>query len=152
MWAQKYVAPSSGTLEISEIGAYEALYEDNARWAIFEHDAVNDCPGAMVANSDTGAVMLMNAGCAKGSYTYPGTKPQITGGTTYWLAQMQDAACNPSYSATGGYSLYAYSQTYGTWPTDTGWHTHTDLTPIEVSIYVVYTAGGGATNVVCMVI
>jgi len=151
MWAHKFVAPSSGTLEISEIGLYTVQYTSGVylHLAIFEHDAANNCPDTIVENSDSGAILMPQDTFQK-CYAVYGTKPTITGGNTYWIGCCQNSANYYSRFQTGTGPLYVSGATYPTWPTPTAWETHGDLTR-DPSLYAVYAEVGGATNVSYMI-
>ncbi len=146
---QKFTAPGSGTIEVSEIGIWGQNYDQFSpltfKLAIYTHDASNDCPETIVANSDTGNLSLSGPSMQKKSYTY-GTKPQLTGGTTYWLCMASVNSANWYYSdfATGGSTIERSFD--GGWPPDASWHSHTDRA-YDTSIYAVYTAGGGGETI-----
>ncbi len=78
----------------------------------------------------------------KSSASY-GTKPQVTGGDTYWIAFIPEAAVNISAFATSGELERA--ETYPTWPTGTGWETHAHYN-YDLSFYAVYQAAPGGTT------
>ena len=134
----RYQAPSSGALEVSEIGCYMTGATLTAKIAIFDDDAANGCPGAMVANSE-GTLTVDSLTNVKASHTYSGTKPQVTGGSYYWIGVISDSTRTTSVFATGGTSLERGSVSYPTWPSGDDWHTHTDLTK-DYSFYAVYAA------------
>lgn len=142
----KFTLPGSGTVTINEIGIWAASLADATfHLAIFEHDSVNNCPGAMVANSDSGELTVPNTGGAfQKIYKSYSTKPSLTGGNTYWLCWIANEFSSFSLSrfASGGVAVYDVASTYATWPDDTGWHTHTDSTR-DYAIYAVYDTGGG---------
>jgi hypothetical protein len=138
--AQKFQAGGSGTQELSEIGGYLATAGAGnvaAKIAVFEDDAANGCPGAMVANSE-GSLTITNALYELKTHTYS-TKPQVTGGSYYWIAVISDVNRASSVFTTGGTSLERGSVTYPTWPSGDDWHTHSDLTK-DYSFYAVYKA------------
>lgn len=143
IWAHKFTCPGSGDIDISEIGLYTYCEFGSSylHLAIFTHDSSNNCPAEIVTNSDTGAVAIPVTTMAKCYYTYS-TKPRITGGSNYWLASTQNNNNRYSRFATGTGPLYVSTMTYPTWPTDTQWHTHTDLSR-DPSLYAVYEQVGG---------
>ncbi len=139
-FAAKFTAPGSGALNITEIGIYcYASITGNQHLAIFTHDAGNDCPESIVANSDTGEFASVNS-MAKLSHSY-GTEPVLTGGSIYWLVFIGDHAnAHPSRFASGGDAVFVTGRTYPTWPTGTQWESHSDQT-VDYSFYAVYEAG-----------
>lgn len=148
--AQKFTCGGSNgvTYDVVELGWYlstDAGTTGVVTLAIFEDDAANGCPGAMVANSD-GEITVVNDTSVLARYlTYSGTKPQVVGGTAYFLAALwKDANINRDrVASTGGTGVRInLGITYPTWPTDTQWHTHTDVTD-DHGIYAVYQAAGG---------
>lgn len=144
--AQKFTMPGTGTIEIAEIGAYVYDTDGVFRMAILEDDDDHSSPSAtMVANSETAELQPGYSAMAKASHTYS-TKPQVTGGTIYWLALYTGTGGQyVSRFATGGTSGYV-SATYSTWPTDTGWHS-INATNYDYSLYAVYaTAVSGKPN------
>jgi hypothetical protein len=141
--AGKFTCGGTGTQEAVEIGMWayaESLYTPHTKLAIFEDDAANGCPGAMVANSESDDIGLVyNGDAAYADYHTYVTKPALTGGTAYWIGMLNDS--NKLYfavSLSGGTALQR-AATYATWPTDTEWHTHTD-TGFNTSLWVVYQA------------
>jgi len=134
---QKFTAPGSGTLEISEIGAYVSDTDGVFKMAILLDDDDHSCPSAtMVANSETPEMEPGFASIAKAAHTYD-TKPEVTGGTVYWLGLYTGpGAQDISLLASGGTSGYV-SASYSTWPTDTAWHSINALSG-DYSLYAVY--------------
>ncbi len=148
-YAQKFTCGGTGTQNISEIGIYIGAtsgYTTTFHLGIFEDDAANICPATLVANSDSGA-LTHNSTTQTKKYTTYGTKPQVTGGTDYWLAfQPADAYDYVSRFVATKVGL-SKQGTYPTWPTDTEWHTHTDVTNRDYSLYAVYVAGGFSESI-----
>ena len=144
--ASKFVAGGSGTIEITKLGFYCAGSGTSIVLGIFEHDAPNNCPGALVLNSTTAALGPMAGTIEQVVHTY-GTKPQLTGGSTYWLAAIGNGSFQISLFDDGlGTALYITSGlTYPTFPTETQWETHTDQTK-SYSFYAVYQAVAGGTT------
>jgi hypothetical protein len=136
-WAQRFQAPGTGTIEISEIGIFAADSGDTLKLGIFTDDAINGCPATLVSGSEKDVTTTSDVVRVYGTFS---TKPQLTGGEYYWLC----GRCNTGqYSiaryATGGTSLYINTISYPDWPTDTQWHSHNDLTR-DFSVYVIYAA------------
>lgn len=140
--AQKFVAGGSGTQEISKVGFWGYCPSGSAsvRMAIYTHDAANDCPEAMVSNSETSSITVADVLETQYAHTYS-TKPQVTGGTTYWLALFASGdTCYATEFATGGDTSFAYtSLTFPTWPTGTQWEASDDQ-DYDLSFYAVYSA------------
>jgi hypothetical protein len=141
--AQKYVAGGSGVQELTELGLYGhgAGGTVAAKISVYTHDAANDCPNAMVTNSEL-TLSLTGTEYVKVSASYGVTKPTVTGGDTYWLCVMSEATIAFLAFATSG-ELEVGSVTYPTWPTGDAWHTHSHYT-YDLSLYAVYTAYGGS--------
>ena len=148
IWAQRFVVPGTGTKDVSELGLYTSGTL-SLHLALCEDDAANSCPGAIVSNSDTGAIAVASGSMVKANAVYGGTKPQVTGGTAYWIVCTQNAANGYSrFNATGISIVYLSTQTYPTWPADAAWHSKSSLTPRDASLYAVYAdATAGATAV-----
>lgn len=145
--AQKFTAPGTGTLTITEIGAYVYDSDGVFKMAILEDDAAHNCPSStQVANSETAQQQPGLSSMGKHAVPYSGTKPTLTGGTVYWLAiYVGSGGQYISRFATGGTSGYV-SATYATWPTDTSWHS-INATDYDYSLYAVYaTAVSGKPN------
>lgn len=146
IYAQKHVCPGSGSIEISEIGTWQSRDDGvsaKTRFGIFGHDGSNDCPSTIISNSESAEIVPQignGSTMYQDKHTYS-TKPQLTGGVTYWLAEETDIPSgymNVSRIDTGGNSLWK-SGTYPAWPTDIGWHTHTDAVS-DSGLYAVYQA------------
>ena len=140
--AQKFTAPSSGTLDLTEIGVYGHGNGSTVavKMAVYTHDAANDCPESQVSNSEA-TISLTGSDYVKVKADYGATKPQITGGGTYWIAAISDGA--PYYSAfAAAGELEVGSVTYPTWPTATAWETHAHY-DYDLSFYAVYQAASG---------
>ena len=139
--AQKFVCPGSGTQEITEIGAwvYSASGTTAFRLAIFTHDAANNNPDTMVANSESDELTHSTTTFTKKSHTY-GTKPQLTGGGTYWLGiTTADANFRVDANTTGGNQVYRSVTPYHNWPTAADWDAGSDVV-MDYGIYAVYQA------------
>ncbi len=138
--AAKYTAGGTGTIEVSEVGLYLAGSGSYIVVGIFEHDAVNNCPGTLVTNAQTDALGPMEGTVGKWSHTY-GTKPRLTGGNTYWIALIGTGASGYQISrfadGLGTGIFITTGLTYPTFPTDTQWETHTDVTH-RYAFYAVY--------------
>jgi hypothetical protein len=147
--AQKYVCGGAGTQEITEIGAWVSAVVATTgvfRLAIFTHDSVNDNPDTMVANSESAELSHNTETPTKKSHTY-GTKPQLTGGTTYWIVIFYgDANINTDRNSTGGSLVYEYTPTYPTWPAADSWDAFLDGTA-DLGIYAVYQAVAPSTSI-----
>lgn len=153
VYAGKFVAPSSGTLEISEIGCYG--YRGSGSNISMQHsiqthsDSYNDpygCPsGTMVSNSQSSSIRVSNTSIGKLAHTY-GTRPQVTGGITYWLCQFWD---NSTFAGAGtGYNnseagqwLYDNGRTFPTWPSAAQWGSPVwTYSASQLCSYAVYSA------------
>jgi len=139
--AQKYVLPGSGSITINEIGGYvsaDAATTATFRWAIYTHDAANDCPETMVTNSLSDELSHNTTDFVKKSFTYS-TKPVLTGGSTYWIAILYaDGSLNNSCFQVDEESEYVLSSGgYPTWPTGTEWES-ASADNKDISFYAVY--------------
>lgn len=141
--AQKYVLGGSGTQELTEIGFYGHGNGSapSVIMGVFTHDAANDCPEALVADSQI-AIAPSGSSYVLTTATYS-TKPQLTSGDTYWMALLANGEVYVSGESTSG--ELERTATYDTWPTSTAWHTHSHFN-YDLSFYAVYQASsGGAT-------
>lgn len=143
-WAQKFTAGGSGNIELLEIGGYFADIgtSANCALAVFTHDAVNNCPETLVANSQS-SITTTGGSLIKLYATY-GTRPQLTGGNTYWLVSLFNLGGWQRAYATGGTSVYR-TATHPTMPTGAEWESHTDNAR-DASIYVVYQAAAATAQ------
>jgi hypothetical protein len=143
--AARYVAGTSGLLEVASVGFYCAGSGTSVVLGIFTHDAAHNCPGTLVANSTTDAVGPMGGTIELWTHTY-GTKPQLTGGDTYWIGVIGSGSYQVSvFNDIAGTAVYRTSGlTYPTLPTDAEWEAHVDQTDLY-SFYAVYAAVGGAS-------
>lgn len=147
--AQKFVAPGSGTLTVSEIG----LWMNNngsgasARVCIFTHDSTNDCPEAMVTGSES-ATLTESTSTVTIHYSTLASC-SITGGSTYWLVGFNGGSVGfDQRTTTGTRFLGIRGATPYTWPTGATWHLYDDSdTTIELGFYAVYSSGGSSTAV-----
>ncbi len=87
--ARKFTAPSSGTLDINEIGVYIAFRQSTGDFRFAIYDDGTGEPGSLVTNSLTSEVNIDAVGWKTIVY---GTKPQVTAGVDYWLAIWGDNA------------------------------------------------------------
>jgi len=150
--AQRFLLPE-GSWELNEIGIWVSADAGYTGWVhvgVFTDDAANLCPGVLVAGTDSGGLFHDTATVVKINYAYS-VKPEITGavgGTYYWLAKgFKDPYLNIDYLAAGGTSLYKYGVVYPGWPTDTEWHTHSNL-PSDYGTYAVYESSTGGKVVI----
>lgn len=136
---QRFVCPGSGTVTINEIGAWVSADVSTTgafRFSIWTHDGTNDLPNAMVANSESSELSHNTTTFTKKSYTY-GTKPSLTGGTTYWLIIFgADANLNLSWIGTGP-SKYVEAAAYPTWPDNARWIAGGAVENKDVGFYAV---------------
>ncbi len=143
VFAQKFTCPSSGTKNFTEFGMWGGVASGTgiSDMRIYTDDAVNNCPETQVTNSSSG-----NLSWTETTFTIKYTalsSCQGTGGVAYWLChRLQDATLHVAGYTTGGTGVYL---TTG-WPTDAGWHTHTDDT-YDLSPYVVYSAAVGNLSI-----
>jgi len=147
--ASKFTCPGSGTQEISEIGMWLSADSSTAaafRLAIYTHDAVNNNPNTMVANSESAELTHNTTSVVKKSHTY-GTKPQLTGGTVYWLARNHADSNSNQDRLSGGGAVFVDSDVggYPTWATAAQWDAGSEWDD-DVGIYAVYQAAGGSGN------
>ena len=140
--AQRFTVPgSSGTVEISEIGAW--LSADSAQTgifhlAIFSDDSANANPDVIVSNSESGELTVTGTSIQKISFTFP-TKPVVNAGGVYWIAiQPGNAYVNYDLLATGGTQVY-YNKGYATWPTAANWDS-ASANAEDQGLYAVYVA------------
>lgn len=145
--AQKFVAPGSGTLSVSEIG----LWMNNngsgaaARLAIFTHDAANDCPESMVSGSESATLTEATSTVTVHYSTL--SSCSITGGQTYWIVGFNGGSVGFDQRTTTGAGFKGIrGATPYTWPTGAAWHSYDDSdTTIELGFYAVYSSGGGSS-------
>jgi hypothetical protein len=138
--ASPFIVPGTGAQNILYLGGSLArsTTDGNVKLAIFEDDAANGCPGAMVSDSATDAIALTSGGISLKYHTYGATKPQVQGGTKYWIATIQDVNIFIRRFLTGGETAYITVTAY-TWPADDAWHTNTDYGR-DQSLFAVYEA------------
>jgi hypothetical protein len=148
--AQKFVCPGAGAQEATEIGVWinaDAALSGVFRLAIFAHDAANNNPDTMVANSESAELSHDTETVTKKSHTYSGTKPQLTGGGTYWISIFHgDANLNVDRDYVGGTAVYAATATYPTWPAAAAWDSYTDDTT-DYGLFAVYQAAAPSTAI-----
>lgn len=142
---QRFLVPGSGTLNVTRIGLWSQSSDNHLfKLAIFE-DYSSTQPGAIVSNSDSGAITATNTTYSDHYATYS-TAPTVTAGSYYWLAATVHTT-NPTYfqysaSTPGGGRYGDYSKTYyPNWPTDVPWSTHT--WNYDTGIYAIVEAAGG---------
>lgn len=131
---QKFVVPGSGLKTVSEIGGYFKSAAASVKFALYTHDGVNNCPGTLVANSDSGAVSFESTTYTKISKAY-WTHPVLAGGSTYWIGVMVDRQASMTYIAgfaRGGTSTALIGSYDGAL-----WHTAAGLTE-DYGLYAVY--------------
>lgn len=126
--AQQFTVPETGTREVGEIGFWEGVGgwgATSVRMAIFTRRTDPDAPLDMVANSDI-EFTPDPVGIVKA--VYGATKPQVVGGTTYWIGLLiGGTGPGPSRFTVGTTGTCIYrNATYPTWPTAVEWETHTD--------------------------
>lgn len=143
-FAQKFTTPDLGNLDINEIGVYGYQSGGAIHLAIFTHDAANDCPETIVANSDSGQLTL-GASMAKVSYSY-GTKPQLSGNTIYWIVCVVNSTGAGISRFDAGASPVYMDVTYPNFPSGDTWHGHYDFSR-DLSLYAVYETQGGTSIV-----
>lgn len=142
--ATRFTAPLFNA-ELTEIGFWGyGWYGPAGRLALFTHDAVNNCPESMVADSETPRIDFTSTGWPvfqKFSYVYPGTRPQFNAGETYWIVlalestgQRLDITVN---SNAGANTSYIYYKTATNFLTGDAWHSHTDY-GVDVDFFGVY--------------
>ena len=87
-------------------------------FSIYNHDATNDIPSTVVANSATANMAIAATSATDYTHTYTGTKPTVTSGTQYWICICNGAAANPYfyYTNTAGYRMTYKPITYETYP------------------------------------
>ena len=136
LMALKVLCPGTSNQQVTEIGAY--LHANSTcHFGIFSHDAVNNCPNTLIADSDSGEAAYNSGTYIKVSFTYS-SKPQLTAGSIYWLC------CFPDSSPTTYLSRFTYgsngdregSGTYPTWPNNASWQ-GASLTGYDQGIYAV---------------
>lgn len=144
--SQKHTMPGSGTYELLEIGLWVQVDPADApatmlfRLSIWTYDATNDCPEAMVSNSETPELSHSNTTITLVKHTYTGTKPQVTGGVDYMLTYFMGTDYGrvdrlaPGYADAG---VFSTAGTYPTWPTGTQWEAASESTE-DKGMHVVY--------------
>ena len=139
--AQKFTAPESGTLTITEIGLWATIdIEDNIRLKMFEHDAANNCPEGEVTNSYTDEIAGL--GTIKKHYFTYSSKPTITGGAVYWMVGFADETIwYDKLDDELDEALYK-AATYPTFPSGDTWHSHSNHAD-DFGFYAVYEVAGG---------
>lgn len=147
---QRFTCPGSGQQQITEIGAYFMRNSGSAAWhvhfGIFTHDSPNNCPEAIVENSDSGEITINdpNFSYVKHFFSYP-TCPLLTGGSDYWLGIMVNEPSGvfaniDRIASSFKNTLNDFGPAYPTWPSGADWHTHTDQPSSDLSLYAVYEA------------
>lgn len=144
--AQRFTCPGSGTQEITEAGIWAWRWGSNRtlKIAIFTNDSGNTCPESMVTNSEISITVTSASPTMAKAYSSYGTKPTVTGGTVYWLGFLSDCDATNYFGLdylnqpSGTITALYRTETYPTWPTASAWETHTDMTTVDMGIYVVY--------------
>lgn len=149
VWGQRFVAPGSGAIEITQIGI--RCWGDgtaDVRFAIFTDDAANARPESMVAGSDSTEFADVPAASTHAYATYS-TPPQLTGGTAYWLVATANYAgmIYDRGSTTGAVNVRGNATSvYPSWPSGDDWHAYpAGSATADCGIYAVYedAEGGG---------
>jgi hypothetical protein len=143
---QKFTCPGSGTIEINEIGCWmDGGGSTVVHFGIFTHDAINDCPESLVSNSDSGEIDGSGDDVIKINYSYV-TKPQLTGGETYWICLIVGGqGTYLDRFTTGGDSCYLSGLTYPNWPAGAEWE-EANASTADSSLYAVYGESGSASE------
>ena len=144
----KFTCPDTGTQEITEIGSWVSA--DSAttaafRLAIFTDDAPNVNPDTMVANSESAELTHNTTDFTRKSHTY-GTKPQLTGGTDYWLAIFAGDANGNVSRVDDATVRVLWAVTYPTWPTAAQWDSGLQGGG-DYANYAVYQAAAGGSAI-----
>lgn len=151
-WAVKFTAPAGFDSEISEIGVWgnpgTLNYAKDYPFcylAIYAHNPTDNCPFYQIANSATPALEFVGSEPVdfhKYNYVYPGTKPQLQAGQTYWLAILVSG-----YSSQLNISYNNYPRAQGVrahftaynWPTYSQWPSaNYPSDEYNLSLYAVY--------------
>lgn len=144
----KATTPAAESVLVSEIGIYGYSAEStlNVRFALFTHDAVNNCPEALVSGSETGVVVFTSTpGIYYATYETP---IELSGETVYWLAATEQGGTLYLSRFVAGSSLLRLSeQAYPAWPTAEQWESSTPYSPREAAFYAVYAEPGGSSPV-----
>lgn len=85
LFGQLFVCGGSGTQEVSRLGVYfnDGSGPGTFRLCIYTDSAGS--PGSLVANSATSEITVNTGGAGWHVPFDYGTKPQVTGGSSYWL-------------------------------------------------------------------
>jgi hypothetical protein len=144
-YAQKFVCGGSGSLVANKIGSYcTADGNTNGRNRMWIAADNAGAPGTTVANSLTPAITSLDPGWA--NYTYS-TKPQLTGGATYWLvtwcATAYDYMIGSEWKEQAGGSPLIAACTYHATnnPSPGSW----GVGNFDAAMAVEYQAAGGGT-------
>jgi len=161
VYAQKFTCGGSGTQDITEIGCYiyDTMSGQDFRLSIFTDDSGNSCPESMVSNSETTTITTSSQSTpTKEAYIYTGSKPQLIGGAYYWLLYFGDGGdlyldCFDTTGIDGG---YLSGESAWTWPTGNDWHSMTNYTAADCSLYAVYesasTGGSSEASIIADVV
>jgi hypothetical protein len=146
IWGQKFNCGGSGTQNIDSIGVW--CYETDAgdcycHLAIFTDDAANACPETIIANSDSGA-LLVPTSMGQLNYDYS-TKPQVTGGVDYWFCSTSNHKMYYSRFNATNVIKYKTEQTYPNFPSGDNWHSPASIASRDSSLYAVYSAAAAGT-------
>lgn len=97
----------------TSVGGGTALFH----FAIYNHDAANDLPSTVVANSQSTEISVTNTSVAEVTFNYT-TKPSVVSGTQYWLCVCNSGNANPAeyYTNTAGTRIAEKAITYETYP------------------------------------
>lgn len=105
---------NSITMTLNASGGSSTVY-----FSIYTHDATNDIPATVLANSSSTELTVTSSSLTDETYNYTGTKPTVTSGTQYWLCISNSGTTNnASYAyGTDGTTEIRYKQiTHGTFP------------------------------------
>lgn len=78
---------SVNSITMTATGDAGAAY---GRLSIYNHDAVNDIPSTVVANSATTEITVASGGYTDYTFNY-GTKPSVTASAQYWICVSTNA-------------------------------------------------------------
>jgi hypothetical protein len=109
------------------------------RLAIFSDDSGNNNPDTMVLNSQSAELSHSTTTLTKVSNAY-GTKPQVTGGSVYWLAYLtSNGNCqfDKLSQASPVINVYYWATTYPTWPSAAQWDSGADSEE-DGGVYAIY--------------
>lgn len=141
-YANKDTAPV-GAVKVTEIGwwADNATENQNFEVGIYDHDAVNNRPGNLLAGVSRTNAKGTTAGWKKAT----GLNISITAGTVYWIAvQLDDGESTLTDYGTPAGERFANKQSTSTLPDP--WDTGLEYDGYYISIYAVWEAAAAGTN------